>query len=51
MHRLDLNPGTWLELLPGAAHSVGYMVTWGSSALLVSLAQGLDAALGGRGRW
>lgn len=51
MARLDLSPDTLLELLPNAATSVGYMLTWGSSAMLVSLVQGIDAALGGPGRY
>lgn len=50
MGRLDLAPQVLLELLPNAALSVGYMGTWGSSALVVSLLQGIDAALGGPGR-
>lgn len=51
MGRLDLSPHTLMEILPNAAHSVGYMVTWGSASILVSLAQGLDAASGGPGRY
>ncbi|HMT48941.1 hypothetical protein [Dietzia sp. UBA5065] len=50
MVRDELTPQTLLGLLPNVAHSVGYMATWGSGALSVSLAHGIDAALGGPGR-
>ena len=50
MGRFDLSPQTLMELSPRFAYAVAYMFTWGNTANWVSVFQGVDATLGGRGR-
>lgn len=51
MGRFDVSPQTLLEISPMLAYAVAYMFSWGNSANWVSVFQGIDAALGGRGRY
>jgi hypothetical protein len=51
MGRFDVSPQTLIEISPALAYAVAYMFSWGNSANWVSSAQGVDAALGGRGRY
>jgi len=51
MGRFDVTPQTLLEISPTLAYAVAYMFSWGNSANWVSMFQGVDAALGGRGRY
>lgn len=51
MGRLDLHPDNLLAIAPALFQSLAYSFTWGSLANIVTSVDGIDAALGGPGRY
>lgn len=51
MGRLDLHLDDLLAIAPAVLHSLFYSFTWGSLANIVTSVDGLDAAMGGPGRY
>lgn len=51
MDRLFLAPEDLLAIAPALLGSLGYSVTWGSLANIMTSVDGIEAGLGGTGRY